>query len=939
MSEEIDDLENEGHDETNNNDVKIIPVSGLYENWFLDYASYVILERAVPAILDGLKPVQRRILHSLKEMDDGRFNKIANVIGNTMKYHPHGDAAIGDATVNLGQKELMIETQGNWGDVRTGDRAAAPRYIEGRLSKFALAVCFNNDTTEWTTSYDGRNKEPVHLPMKFPMLLAQGAEGIAVGLSTKILPHNFIELCEASIRVLQGKKTNILPDFPTGGSADFSDYNQGERGGKIRVRAKIEAIDKKTLLIKDVPFAVTTGSLVESIIKANDKGKIKIKKVVDNTAKDVEIQIDLPNGVSPDQTIDALYAFTDCEVSTSPNACVIVEDKPVFTTVNEILRISTENTVSLLKQELEIRLAELKEKIFFTSLLKIFINEGMYKNPEYENSGDLAKCYEVLNTLFEPFFKQFYRKIENEDYKKLIDKPLSSITRFDTSKVDEQIKALEEQIAEVQHHLDNLVDFAIAYFQNLIDKFGKGKERKTEISTFDTINTRRVAIANAKLYVNRKEGFVGTGLKKDEFIGECSDIDNIIAFTQSGTFKVFKVTDKTFVGKDVIHAAVWKKGDEHMVYNAAYLDGKTGKTYVKRFAVTSITRDKDYDVTKGTKGSKVLYFTANPNSESEIVDVMLSQGSKARVKRFDYDFAELAIKGRGSQGNTLTKYPVRKIVQKSVGKSTLGGKDLWYDETVGRFNTEERGQYLGDFVSSDTILCVYSNGEYEVIPFDLNKRISNHNLAIITKLTNETVLSAVHYDGEKKDYYVKRFQIETSTLDTKYSFICESEGSKLLVVSDKEAVVEFSYSKGRGKERQRDTINLNEFIDVKGWKAIGNKLSSDKVYTVKLKEEIGNTVEQKEVQEVETVEDKVVEPTPEQPKELEEKPIVVKKKPVEDSTPKEEKKVELEEKEKEPPKTDEKPQKEDDEVVKPGTTIDLDVKPKKKNDEDQLGLF
>ena len=926
MSEDIEELSGEEQDE-NNNQGKIIPVTGLYENWFLDYASYVILERAVPAILDGLKPVQRRILHSLKEMDDGRFNKIANVIGNTMKYHPHGDAAIGDATVNLGQKDLLIDTQGNWGDVRTGDRAAAPRYIEGRLSKFALEVSFNADTTEWKTSYDGRNKEPIHLPMKFPLLLAQGAEGIAVGLSTKILPHNFIELCKASIDILNGKKTNILPDFPTGGMADFSNYDGGARGGKVRVRAKIEAADKKTLLIKDVPYGVTTSSLVDSIIKANDKGKIKIKKVTDNTAKEVEIQIDLATGVSPDQTIDALYAFSDCEVSISPNACVIVEDKPHFISVNDILKVSTENTVSLLKKELEIKLAELKEKIFFTSLLKIFINEGMYKNESYENSGDLEKCYEVLNELFKPFFKHFYRKIENEDYKKLIDKPLSSITRFDTSKVDEQIKNLEEQISAVQHDLDNLVDYAIAYFNKLIEKYGKDKERKTEISTFDTIITRRVAIANAKLYVNRKEGFVGLGLKKEEFVGECSDIDNIIAFTSSGVFKVFKIADKVFVGKDIIHVAVWRKGDEHMVYNAAYLDGASGKTYVKRFAVTSITRDKEYDITKGSKGSKVLYFTANPNSESEVIDVMLSQGAKARVKRFDYDFADLAIKGRGSMGNTLTKYAVRKIVQKSVGKSTLGGKDLWYDSTVGRFNTESRGDYLGDFVSSDRILVVYTSGEYELFAFDLNKRVSDHNLALITKLEDETVLSAVHYDGEKKDYFVKRFQIETTTLDTKYSFIGESDGSKLVVVSDKEAIISYTYKKGKSKERSTAEINLQEFIDVKGWKAIGNKLSADKVYTVKLKEEIVPEVEERKEKEEDKTEIKT---TPEAPKETSKSDKKKGKEEVEKVT----EKTETEAK---PTKVDEK--KEKDESLDAGTTIELDVKPTKPKGDDQLGLF
>ncbi|HVW15876.1 MAG TPA: DNA gyrase/topoisomerase IV subunit A, partial [Mucilaginibacter sp.] len=681
--------EEPGNDLPENNDEKLhntTPLRGLYESWFLDYASYVILDRAVPHINDGLKPVQRRILHSLKEMDDGRFNKAANVIGNTMKYHPHGDASIGDAMVQIGQKNLLIDCQGNWGDPITGDSAAAPRYIEARLSKFANEVVFNPDTTEWQASYDGRNKEPVTLPVKFPLLLAQGAEGIAVGLATKILPHNFIELLDASIGVLQGVRPNLVPDFPTGGLADASAYNEGQRGGKIRCRAKIMERDKKTLAITEIPFGTTTGSLIDSVISANEKGKIKIKKIEDNTAKDVEIMIHLAPGISPDVTIDALYAFTDCEVSISPNTCVIQDDKPRFMSVNDMLSESTEYTKELLKQELQIRLKELMEKIFFSNLLKIFIQEGMYKNAEYENSGSFEVVIEVLNKLFAPFFPQFYREILPEDYKKLIDKPMSSITRFDVKKADEQMKALEAEIKEVKHHLKHLVEYTIAWFEKLKEKYGKGRERKTELRTFDKVEAAQVALANVKLYMNAEDGFIGTALKKDQFVCDCSDIDEIIVFRADGKCMITKVQEKVFVGKDIIHAGVFKKNDERTVYNMIYKDGQSGTSYIKRFSVVGVTRDKEYDLTKGSKGSRVLYFTANPNGEAEVVNISLKPHSKLRKLQFDEDFANVAIKGRGSMGNIVTKYPVKKIVLKSKGVSTLAGRKIWYDDILKRLN-------------------------------------------------------------------------------------------------------------------------------------------------------------------------------------------------------------------------------------------------------------
>ncbi|TSD67906.1 DNA gyrase/topoisomerase IV subunit A [Inquilinus sp. KBS0705] len=813
---------------------KITSLDGLYENWFLDYASYVILDRAVPHLNDGLKPVQRRILHSLKEMDDGRFNKAANVIGNTMKYHPHGDASIGDAMVQIGQKNLLIDCQGNWGDPVTGDSAAAPRYIEARLSKFALDVVFNADTTVWQASYDGRNREPITLPVKFPLLLAQGAEGIAVGLATKILPHNFIELIDASIAVLKGDRPNLLPDFPTGGMADASAYNEGQRGGRIRVRAKIVERDKKTLTITEIPFSTTTGSLIDSVISANDKGKIKIKKIEDNTAQNVEIVIHLAPGISPDVTIDALYAFTDCEVSISPNTCVIQEDKPRFMSVNDMLSESTFFTKDLLKQELEIRLKELMEKIFFSSLLKIFIQEGMYKHPDYENSTDFEGVLVVLNKLFEPFFPQFYRAILPEDYKKLIDKPMSSITRFDVKKTDEQIKGLNDEIKTVKHHLKHLTDYTIAWFEKLREKYGKGRERKTELRTFDRVEAAQVALANVKLYVNREDGFIGSGLKKDEFVCDCSDIDEIIVFRGDGRFIVTKVQDKVFVGKDIEHVAVFKKNDERTVYNMIYKDGQSGVSYIKRFSVTGVTRDKEYDLTKGSKGSKVLYFTANPNGEAEVVTVQLKPHAKLKKLQFDEDFAALAIKGRNSIGNMVTKYPVKKVLLKSKGVSTLAGRKIWYDDILKRLNADGRGKYLGEFDGDDRILNVLSNGMYELTSFDLNNHFDD-KMILIEKYDPAKVFAVVHYDGKSKNYMVKRFVFEATVIGKQTSIISDESGSKLVLISGAaQPVVKVEQLKGKTLIPEEVDLNLTDLIDVKGMKAMGNRLSVHQVKSVEL---------------------------------------------------------------------------------------------------------
>ena len=836
MSEEsIEDLNNEEDGEIK----EVIPVSGMYENWFLDYASYVILERAVPAIQDGLKPVQRRILHSMKEMDDGRFNKVANVIGQTMQYHPHGDASIGDAIVNIGQKDLLIETQGNWGDIRTGDSAAAARYIEARLSKFALDVVFNPQTTEWQLSYDGRKKEPVTLPVKFPLLLAQGVEGIAVGLSTKILPHNFLELIQASIKVLQGKKPKVYPDFPTGGMADFAEYNQGQRGGKVKVRAVIEEHDKKTLAIKEIPFGTTTTSLIDSIIKANDKGKIKIKKVVDNTAEDVEILVELASGQSPNITIDALYAFTDCEVSISPNACVIIADKPHFVTVNEILRVCTEQTVELLRQELEIKKGELLEKILFSSLEKIFIENRIYR--DIEECETWESVLETIDKGLDPFKKDFYREITQEDIIRLTEIKIKRISRFDSFKADELMKRLQDELAEVEHNLANLVDYAIAYYERLLEKYGKGRERKTEIKSFENIAATVVAANNAKLYMNRKDGFIGYGLKKDEFVCECSDIDDIIVFRRDGKFQVVRISDKIFVGKDILWAGVFKKNDERMVYNMMYLDGKSGRTMVKRFQVLGVTRDREYDLTKGAKGSKVLYFTTNPNGEAELVTVYLTSGAKARIKVFDFNFAGIEIKGRGAGGNIVTRYPVRKVQLKMEGKSTLGGLDIWYDESVGRLNRDDRGTHLGNFQADDRILVIYNNGEYELTSFDLTNRYDPPKIHYIGKFDPEGVVSAVHYDAGTGTHYVKRFQIETSTMDKKFVFIGEEKGSKLLLATTlKDAQIEVHYTIKGSRERKTVVFDMDMLIDVKGWKATGNKLSPHNVKKVILLAENGN---------------------------------------------------------------------------------------------------
>lgn len=796
-------------------------VQGQYKNWFLDYASYVILERAVPAIEDGLKPVQRRILHAMKEMDDGRLNKVANIVGQTMSYHPHGDMSIRDALVNMGQKDLLIDTQGNWGNVETGDDAAASRYIEARLSKLALDIAFNNKTTEWQVSYDGRKNEPVTLPMKFPLLLAQGAEGIAVGLSTKILPHNFVELCEASVKYLKGKKFEIFPDFQTGGLIDVSQYNHGKRGGKVKVRAVIEEVDKKTLVVKSVPYGSTTGSLVESIVKANDNGKIKIKKVTDGTAKDVAIYIELAAGISPDITIDALYAFTDCEVSISPNACVIVDQKPRFITVSELLQISTDKTKDLLQKELQIKLAELEEKWHYTSLEKIFFEEKIYKELE-EKHKTWDDVIAAIDKAFEPFKKRLNREITREDILKLTEKPVRRIYRLDINELIEQIKNIETDIAQVKFDLEHLTEFAVAYFESLLKKYGKGRERKTEIKLFDTIEAKQVVIANTKLYMNAAEGFIGTSLKKDEYLFDCSDLDDIICFTKNGIMKVVKVADKTFIGKDIIHTAVFQKNDERTTYNMMYLDGKSGVSYAKRFNVTGVTRDKEYDLTKGTEKSKVHYFSANPNGEAEVVKITLSPNCSARIKELEYDFSSLEIKGRSSNGNQVTKYPVRTVKLKEKGKSTLEGRKLWFDDKFGRLNTEEKGQFLGTF-ENQNILVIYNDGSYEIRDTELLQRFDTDKIILIEQYDSEKIISAVYLDNEKGQFNVKRFKIETTTLNSKFTFIKEADGNRVEAVTTEEEPV-LQVQMGRGSAVRSVKFKIANLVEVMGWKAIGAKL-------------------------------------------------------------------------------------------------------------------
>ncbi|MFI5186035.1 MAG: DNA gyrase/topoisomerase IV subunit A, partial [Chitinophagales bacterium] len=788
----------------------------------LDYASYVILERAVPAVEDGLKPVQRRILHAMKEMDDGRFNKVANIIGQTMQYHPHGDASIGDALVNMGQKDLLIDTQGNWGDIRTGDEAAAARYIEGRLSKFALEIAFNAKTTEWQQSYDGRKNEPVTLPMKFPLLLAQGADGIAVGLSTKILPHNFIELIESSIKYLRGKKFDLYPDFQTGGMIDIADYSQGKRGGKVKVRAHIEELDKKTLAIKSVPYGVTTTQLMESIVKANDQGKIKIKKVTDNTAAEVEIQVDLAQGISPDITIDALYKFTDCEVSISPNACVIVEDKPQFLSVTDLLKISVDRTRDILGLELKIKLKELQEKWHYTSLEKIFFEEKIYKELEKKHEN-WEKVLEAIAKAFVPFRKQLKRDITREDIIRLTEKPVRRIYKLDIEELDAQIKGLEAEIKQVKYDLNNLVDFAVAYYENLLKKYGKGKERKTEIKQFEIIEAKNVAIANTRLYINREEGFIGTGLKKDEFLFEVSDLDDVIAITKRGIMKVIKVQDKVFIGKDILHAGVFQKNDERTTYNVIYADGKGGMSYAKRFNVTGITRDKEYDLTKGDEKSKVHYLSVNPNGEAEVVKIILSPNSSARIKEFDFYFEELAIKGRSSLGNQVTKYPIKSVKFKEAGKATLSGRKLWFDEKFGRLSPEEKGIYLGSFEPDDRILIIYNDGNYEITDQEMTQRLDAENILLIEKFNPEKIITAVYLDDEKKQYNVKRFKIETTTLHNKFFFIKEGKENRLEVVTtDVEPIL--AVQQGRGSQIRKAKFKLEKVVEVMGWKAAGAKL-------------------------------------------------------------------------------------------------------------------
>ena len=836
----------------------ISSVRGMYQNWFLDYASYVILERAVPALDDGLKPVQRRILHAMKEMDDGRFNKVANVIGQTMQYHPHGDASIGDAMVNLGQKELLIETQGNWGDIRTGDSAAAPRYIEARLSKFALDVVFNPDTTEWQLSYDGRKREPTTLPVKFPLLLAQGVEGIAVGLSTKIMPHNFRELCQASIAVLRGRPVELFPDFPTGGLADVSNYQSGQRGGKIRLRATIEKVDKTLLTIRDIPYGTTTTALMESIVKASEANKIKIKKVVDNTAAEVEIQVQLPAGVSPDLTMDALYAFTDCEISLSPNTCVIIDEKPRFVPVEQVLRLSTAKTLRLLERELEIRLDELREKWHSASLEKIFIENRIYRRIEE------AETWEDILAIIDAGLRKFVRidgekakandlrlvlrrALTEDDLTRLTEIRIKRISKFDGFKADEYVQRLETEMAEVADHLAHLTRYAVDYFENLLKKYGAGRERKTQLRTFDVVTAQKVAVANQKLYVNRIDGFVGYGLKKDEFVTDCSDLDDIIAIKRDGTFTVTKVAEKTFVGKDILHVGIYNKNDDRLVYNLVYLDGASKISYAKRFLVTGITRDKTYDLTKGSKGSKVLYLTANPNSESEIINVQLSDKAPARVKQFDFDLADLAIKGKGSMGNIVTKQPIKKIIQKALGDSTLGGRETFYDSVVGRLNNAGHGRYLGSFDTDHTVLVVYKDGSYELTPPDPSIHYDQPNIVLLRKFEPDTVLSAVYLEGETKTHYVKRFRIETSTVSKRFGFLPETKGTKLLVATAGPAPrLEVKVQADKKADRMLETLELTEFIDVKGWKAQGNKLNYYKVHQVTLLTDEGPAPERRD---------------------------------------------------------------------------------------------
>ena len=831
LNEEINESLSEENSTNSDSSEALTRVSGMYKDWFLDYASYVILERAVPAIEDGFKPVQRRIMHSLKELDDGRYNKVANVVGHTMQYHPHGDASIADAMVQIGQKDLLIDTQGNWGNILTGDRAAASRYIEARLSKFALEVIFSPKITEWQMSYDGRKKEPVNLPVKFPLLLAQGAEGIAVGLSTRVLAHNFIELIDASIKHLKGQRFKIYPDFPTAGIIDVTNYNDGLRGGKIRVRAKISQLDKNTLVINEIPYGTNTGSLIESILKANEKGKIKIKKIEDNTAADVEILVHLPSGISPDRTIDALYAFTACESSISPLGCIIEDNKPLFIGVTEMLRRSTDSTVELLKQELEIQLKELEEQWHFASLERIFIENRIYRDIEEEETWEGVIA--AIDKGLAPFTKHLKRAVTEEDITRLTEIRIKRISKFDLDKAQQHLESLQERIAEVKHHLANLIEFAINYFKNLKETYGKDRGRLTEIRVFDDIEATKVAIRNTKLYVNREEGFVGTSLKKDEYVTDCSDIDDIIMITSSGKMMVSKVDSKIFVGKGIIHVAVFKKKDKRTTYNLVYKDGKGGATYIKRFNVTSITRDREYDLTTGKAGSQVLYFSANPNGEAEVITVLLRQVGSVKKLKWDIDFSDVLIKGRASKGNIVTKYSVKRIELKEKGVSTLKPRKIWFDDVVRRLNVDGRGELLGEFKGDDLLLVINQKGIAKTFLPVLTSHFDD-DMIVLEKWIPEKPISAIYWEGEKERFYIKRFLIESENKEE--LFISEHPKSYLeLVSTDWKPMVEIEFPKPRGKEaKENESVDIEDFISIKGIKALGNQFITEKVKNINL---------------------------------------------------------------------------------------------------------
>ena len=824
----------------------LVKVTGMYKDWFLDYASYVILERAVPAIYDGLKPVQRRILHSMKDLDDGRYNKVANIVGHTMQYHPHGDASIADAMVQIGQKDLLIDTQGNWGNILTGDRAAASRYIEARLSRFALEVVFSPKVTDWQLSYDGRKKEPVHLPVKFPLLLAQGAEGIAVGLSTKILPHNFLELLNASIRHLEGKKFKLFPDFQTGGIIDVQNYNDGNRGGKIRVRARISQLDKNTLVITEIPYGTTTSGLIDNILKANEKGKIKIKKIEDNTAASVEILVHLPNGISPDKTIDALYAFTDCESSISPLGCLIIDNKPNFIGVSEMLILSTDYTVTLLKKELEVQLDELENQWHHASLERIFIENRIYRDIEEEDTWE--GVLEVIRIGLQPHISILKRPVLEEDLVKLTEIRIKRISKFDIDKAQQKIEALEGDIAEVKNHLVHLVDYAINYFKHLIKTYGNGKERKSEIRIFDDVDAKKVVVRNQKLYLNRSEGFIGTSLRKDEYLCDCSDIDDIIVFTKEGKMQVVRVDSKIFVGKDIIHAAIFKKNDTRTIYNMIYKDGKKGSSFIKRFAVKGITRDKVYEMTQGSPGSSVLYFTANPNGEAEVVTVLLRNTGNIKKLKWELDFADLQIKGRGVRGNTVTKYNILRVELKEKGVSTLQPRKIWFDPTIKRLNTDERGDLLGAFKGEDKILLINKEGDAKVVIPELSLHFDDQ-LICIEKWNPIKPITAVYYDGEKQRYFIKRFLIESEFKEDRF---IKTEGKLIFLNTDWRPLITVHFVKPRDKDPIPPLeINAEEFIAVKGFKALGNQISQKKIKNIELKETLPYEEDEKSVEEIE----------------------------------------------------------------------------------------